>query len=392
MESKMTEKIYYEDVTLRTFAAHVLSCEAKDGKYLITLDRTAFFPEGGGQLADIGVLGTVNVLDVKERGGVIFHTVDKPIPAGSPVMGGINWTRRFRHMQQHTGEHIVSGIANRLFGADNVGFHMGDEYLTVDWDVQLSMEQLKTVEQLANEAVYRNIPVSAEFPAPEQLAEICYRSKKELTGPVRIVTIPGYDVCACCGTHVPFTGEIGAIKLTGAQNYKGGTRIFLACGAQAMDDYVEKQQGVASVSSLLSAKPAEISQAVKRLLQENEELKRKLAAAHGTLLEMKVSSVPEGCGNVCAIENSFGSDDLRRYALSLSKRCGGTAAVFSGEDGIYRYAVSNFHSDVRPEGKALNKALSGRGGGSRELVQGSVKAVRSDIEKFFRVSSLILSE
>lgn len=392
MKNKMTEKLYYEDVNGKTFAARVLSCEQSGGKYLVTLDRTAFFPEGGGQPADTGVLENANVLDVREHGGTIVHTVDKPVPAGSLILGGVNWDRRFRHMQQHTGEHIVSGIANRLFGADNVGFHMGDSYLTVDWDVQLCPEQLETIERLANEAVYRNVPVSAEFPSPERLAVLPYRSKKKLTGRIRIVTVPGYDVCACCGTHVSFTGEVGAVKITGAQNYKGGTRIFLVCGAQAMDDDSEKQRNVAEISALLSAKPDEISQAVKHLLQEDAELKRKLSEAHGELLSKKVDAAPAGCGNVCAVEKALSPDDLRHYALSLAKRCGGTAAVFSGTEGAYRYAVCGSHEDVRPVGKALNAALSGRGGGSKELVQGSVRSGREEIEKFFCSSFTILPE
>ena len=380
----MTEKLYDQNGYLKTFTAHVLRCEPKDGKWFVVLDRTAFYPEGGGQPSDTGVLNLVNVLDVQERGDEIVHMTDRPLPVGSAVTGGINWTRRFRLMQQHTGEHIVSGIAHRLFGVDNVGFHMGEQAITVDWNGRIDENGLELIERLANEAVFRNLPVRAYYPSAEELRTLSYRSKKELSGAVRIVTVPKYDVCACCGTHVAFTGEIGAVKLLGSQNYKGGTRIMMACGAQAIDDYGEKQKNVSAVSALLSAKPEEIAAAASRLLRENDDLKRQIAGLRGSLLEMKAASVPENCGNVCMFENNLPTDDLRRYALLLARRCGGAAAAFSGEDGSYRYALAGAGEDVRPFGKRMNSTFEGRGGGSAELVQGSLKGDRADIELFFR--------
>lgn len=380
----MTEKLYYQNTYLKTFAAHVLKCEPKGEHFQVVLDRTAFYPEGGGQPADLGVLNLVNVLDVHERGDEIVHTTDKPLPVGSVVMGGVDWSRRFHLMQQHSGEHIVSGIANRLFGVDNVGFHMGEKAMTVDWNGQLNEDQLALVERLANEAVYRNLPVRAEFPSCDQLGKMNYRSKKELTGTVRIVTIPGYDVCACCGTHVAFTGEIGAVKLLSWQNYKGGTRITMACGAQAMDDYREKQTSVAAVSALLSSKPEEIAQAAEHLLHEDAELKRRLSAVQGRLLELKAASIAGDSGNVCMFEEDLSPNDLRKYALLLAGKCGRTAAVFCGADGNYRYALANTKEDVRPAGKALNAAFSGRGGGSKELVQGSLKGKKEELEDYFQ--------
>lgn len=384
-ENLMTGKLYYQNVCQRTFAAHVISCEPKNGKWLVVLDRTAFYPEGGGQPADTGVLNFANVLDVQEHGEEIIHTTDRPVPVGSIVTGGINWTRRFRLMQQHTGEHIVSGIANRLFGVDNVGFHMGEQAITVDWNGRVDETGLELIERLANEAVCRNIPVRAYYPSKEELKSLSYRSKKELSGAVRIVEIPGYDVCACCGTHVSFTGEIGAVKLLSSQNYKGGTRITMACGEQAMDDYAEKQKNVAAVSTLLSVKPGEIADAAERLLRENDDLKRQLAELRGRLLEQKVSSVSENCGSVCMFEDNLSPDDLRRFALLLAKRCGGAAAAFSGTDGNYRYALACAGEDVRPFGKRMNAAFGGRGGGSTELVQGSLKGGRAEIEHFFEM-------
>ena len=379
----MTQKLYDENPYRQTFFAHVLRCEPEGGRWLVSLDRTAFYPEGGGQPADTGVLNRANVLDVQEHGGGILHMVDRPLPVGAGVTGGVNWARRFRHMQQHTGEHIVSGVAHRFFGADNVGFHMGERAVTVDWNVRIGEAGLELIERMANEAVFRNIPVRAYFPGPEELRTLPYRSKKELSGAVRIVAVPGYDLCACCGTHVARTGEIGAVKIISSQNYKGGTRITMVCGAQAMEDYREKQRSVSAVSGLLSAKPEEIPAAAKRLLRENAELKRSLAEARGSLLEWKASAVPEQSGNLCRFEEALSPDDLRRYATLLAHRCGGAAAVFAGRDGEYRYALACAAGDVRPFGKRMNAALEGRGGGSAELMQGFLKGMRSEIERFF---------
>lgn len=382
----MTEKLYDGDTYRRTFAARVLKCEPKENCWLIVLDRTAFYPEGGGQPADTGVLNLVNVLDVQERGDEIIHTTDRPLPVGFAVTGGVNWARRFRLMQQHTGEHIVSGVAHRLFGVDNVGFHMSERFLTVDWNGRLEADQLRLIERLANEAVYRNVPVKTEYPSPEKLEALSYRSKKKLTGAVRIVTVEGYDVCACCGTHVARTGEIGAVKLLGWQNYKGGTRITMACGAQAMEDYGEKQENVSAVSALLSAKPEEIAAAAERLLQENADLKRNLAEARAVMLEQKAAGCPENSGNLCVFEDGLSPDDLRRYVLLLAKRCGGTAGAFSGEEGSWRYALACAGSDVRPFCKRMNAAFQGRGGGSAELAQGSLKGGSEEIRSFFQRS------
>lgn len=380
----MTIKLYDKDAYMRTFAARVTGCRQKGSNYSVTLDRTAFYPEGGGQPSDRGVLGSGNVLDVKIRGEEIFHLTDRPLSVGSVVFGGINWPRRFRLMQQHTGEHIVSGIANRLFSAENVGFHMGEKFLTVDWDRTVGKDGLELIELLANEAVCRNLPVRAEYPPKEALEKIRYRSKKELSGAIRIVTVPGYDVCACCGTHVARTGEIGAIKILSSQNYKGGTRITMACGFQAMEDYGDRLKITAALSSLLSAKEEKIESSVRREVEENAELKRQISALKGRFIQREVSGIPENSGNTCLFFEELPSEDLRRFAVSLCGRCGGIAAVFSGGNGKYRYAVAASGRDVRPFGKTLNAAFQGRGGGSPELVQGAVRGKEEEIKEFFR--------
>lgn len=378
-----TEKLYDLDPNVKTFRACVLECTPKDGAYEIVLDRTAFYPEGGGQPADRGVLNFANVLDVQERGGKIVHTADRPLPVGAAVSGGVDWPHRFALMQQHSGEHIVSGLAHRLFGLDNVGFHMGAAALTVDLNGELSEDRVALLERLANEAVWKNAAVRVSYPSPEELERIPYRSKKKLTGAVRIVEIPGFDVCACCGTHVTRTGEIGAVKLLAAQRYKGGTRLTIVCGLQALRDYGEKLRGVTEVSVLLSARPEEIGRAAERVLSENEELRRRASALQTEVFRLKAQALPESCGNLLRFERDLAPDDLRRFALILSERCGAAAAVFSGEGNGWRYAVADASRDLRPVAKALSAAFNGRGGGPKELIQGSVSGGEKEIEAFF---------
>ena len=377
-----TETIYYEEPYCRRFRGKVLSCRPKGKTWQVELDRTAFYPEGGGQPGDQGVLDTVNVLDTKEKDGIIFHETDRPLKEGSYVTGGINWPLRLSRMQEHTGEHIVSGIIHRLFGFNNVGFHMGSECVTLDLDGVLTQDQLHVVELMANDAVYQNKKVEITYPNEEELKKIDYRSKKELTGAVRIVTIPDYDVCACCGTHVSHTGEIGAIKLIGFLHYKGGIRISMLCGIRAMQDYEEKQNGVAAVSALLSAKPGEIAGAVERLKESETQLRQENAELRHQLLERKAETLVPENGVFCIFEKNLKGDDLRSFCLELKKKSR-LSAVFSGENGRYQYALSS-DDDSRVVGKALNAALHGRGGGKPELVQGSVQAEEEKIKAYFQ--------
>lgn len=379
-----TEKLFYQNPYLKTFTAKVLECNKKGEHYEVILNRTAFFPEGGGQPADIGVLNTVNVLDVQERDGIIFHTTDRPLPVGVQVTGGIHWPHRLDLMQQHSGEHIVSGIVHRLFGLNNVGFHIGAKAVTVDFNGELTEDGLALVEYLSNTAIYRNLPISAEYPSPEKLDSLDYRCKKELSGKIRIVTVPGYDVCACCGTHVARTGEIGAIKILSLQRYKGGTRVTLMIGSRALADYNEKAQSVSAISVLLSAKPEEVLSATQRLLAENNALKQQIHALQEQIFEAKASALDKDAKNICLFENDLGPNELRKFCLMLSEKCSGVAAVFSGNGQAgYKYALASVNEDVRPIGKTLNQKFNGRGGGTKELVQGSVAASQEELEQFF---------
>lgn len=271
-----TVKLYEADAYLGEFTATVKKCISEAGIYKVELDQTAFYPEGGGQPADQGTLGDARVLDVQEVDGTIWHTVTQLLEPGTEVVGKLDFERRFSNMQNHSGEHIVSGIIAREYGYHNVGFHMGSEAVTVDFDGVLTKEQLFEIEQQANDAVLRNVPITASLPDREELAQMEYRSKKEIEGQVRLITVEGYDCCACCGTHVSSTGEIRLIKLLGVQNYKGGVRISMLCGEKAFRDYLIKHTNLVGIGQLLSVKPEEAGDAVVRLKEKNIELKKEL--------------------------------------------------------------------------------------------------------------------
>ena len=224
-----TRRLYYEDVYKKEFTAKVLECrEAKKGFHII-LNESAFYPEGGGQPYDLGILNDVEVLEVHEKDGEIIHYTKEAIEAGSDVTGKIDWHRRFDLMQQHSGEHIVSGLVHEAYGYDNVGFHMSSDVITVDLSGVLSEAQLAEIEVETNRKIWENSEVEITYPSREELDKLDYRSKKELTGQVRLVRFPGSDLCACCGTHVTHTGEIGAVKILTVENFHEGIRLTMIC-------------------------------------------------------------------------------------------------------------------------------------------------------------------
>lgn len=386
----MTEKLFYQDSHMRNFRAVVESCEKEGEEYEAVLNRTAFFPEGGGQYADTGVIDKVPVVDVKEREGVIFHRVKRPLAVGKQVEGFIDWEERFSKMQQHSGEHIVSGLVHSHFGYDNVGFHMGRDAITMDFNGILTKAQLKEIEKEANEAVVKNLEIQVLYPSKEELSQIVYRSKIEIEGQVRIVVVPGYDTCACCAPHVKRTGEIGLIKLTGLQNYKGGVRVSMLCGFRALADYEEKAESVKRLSVMLSAKENEVAEEVQRLKEELTAQKGKLARLEGKLLEQKVGELEKNQKLVVLFESDLAGNAPRELVNRIL--CKGTeiAAVFAGTpaDG-YRYVVGSKTLDVRPFAKRLNERFQGRGGGKPEMVQGSIsvgeeRKIREEVESCSR--------
>ena len=378
-----TEKLYYQDPYQTTFSARVLTCEPSKGGCLVTLDRTAFYPEGGGQPADHGVLGGVTVTDVHEKDGVIFHTCDKVVELGSTVEGSIDWTRRFDHMQQHSGEHILSGLLCSLYDCSNVGFHLGADTVTIDYDRELTWEQVLEAERQANEAIWRDTPAEITFPAPDALAQLDYRSKKELTGQVRIVSFPGADCCACCGTHVRRAGEVGLIKVLSCQKFREGIRLEILCGQRAYRYLSRIYEQDHAVARLLSVKPQDAFAAVERQNAELTAAKLRMTELEDRLFALRAQSLA-GRGDVLLLEPPMRPDGARKLADTAARAAGGLAAVFAGERDSYVYAlVYAGGADISPLVKRLNSALSGRGGGRNGFAQGSVQADRSAILDFF---------
>ncbi len=372
-ENKMTEKLFYKDSHMATFSAIVTSCQKAGDFYEAVLDRTAFFPEGGGQYSDTGKLDGIEVIDVQEKAGVIYHTTTGPLSEGKRVQGQIDWEERFSKMQQHSGEHIVSGLVHSLFGYSNVGFHMGKDAVTMDFSGVLSRQQLREIERKANEAVVKNLDMQVLYPTKEELGSIEYRSKIEIDGQVRIVVIPGYDSCACCAPHVKKTGEIGIIKLIGLQNYKGGVRVSMLCGFRALADYNEKADNVRRISVLLSAKENEVADETEKLKTEISVQKNIVAELQKKLLMCKVESIPEGQKEMILFETDMEGNSPRELVNLLLKKGTKLAAVFSGtKESGYRYVIGSKCIDVRPIAKMLSVRFSGRGGGKPEMIQGSV--------------------
>lgn len=376
----MTEKLFYQDSHRKEFTAHVLKCQPKGEYYEVVLDRTAFFPEGGGQYADTGCLGGVRVLDVFERDAIIYHLTEAPLEENKDVEGQIDWDMRFMKMQQHTGEHIVSGLVHARFGYNNVGFHLGTEDCTMDFSGEITKEELKEIEWAANEAVVENLKVLVSYPSKEELEAVEYRSKIEIKGQVRIVTIPGYDVCACCAPHVKQTGEIGMIKLVNVQRYKGGSRVTMLCGFRALQDYGRKEGQVKSISALLSAKEDVVAEAVEHLKEETGRLKIKLLDTQKKLLEYRAKEIPAEEDFVCLFEDRLEGDGQRILMnLVLAEGKAGCAVFMKSGDMEYRYVIGSKTMDVRQFSKELNESFSGRGGGKPEMVQGSIQGNEDDV-------------
>ena len=353
----MTEKLYYLDSHLFTFEAVVTDCrEGKDG-WLVELDRTAFFPEGGGQPADTGSIGPARVRDVHEREGRILHFTDRPLAVGECYSGKLDAEQRHRRMQNHSGEHIVSGLIPGLFGFENVGFHMGVECMSMDYSGELDEAQLEKVERLANEAVRANLPVRAWFPEAGELEQLSYRSKKELEGAVRLVEIPGIDRCACCAPHVSHTGEVGLVKILGAERHRGGVRLSVLCGMDALDDYRRRQESAAALSALLSVPRDAVAAGTERLLAERDGLKERVAALSMRLVEGLAEAQAETEGNICVFDPGLDEIAARELVNRLMERCGGFAAVFSGSDTEgRRYIIGSRHADLRANARAINAA------------------------------------
>ena len=378
-----TRKLYYEDCHLARFTARVLRCQEGTDDFRVLLDATAFYPEGGGQPGDTGTLGDVTVVDTREEGGEIVHLCREPLPVGDTVEGRIDWLPRFIRMQQHTGEHMISGILHRRFGLHNTGFHIGAEGVTVDFDGVVPPEILPEIELEANRGVWRNTPLSIFTPSPEELPNVTYRTKRALPWPVRIVRIPGFDSCACCGIHCAATGEVGLVKLFSSIPFRGGSRMVMACGSLALDILNRAYQQNKLVSQAFSAPMDETGAAADRMNDLLAQQKYRITALERRIWD-GIAEGYRGKGNVLHFEPGLDGTGLRALTDRIAGCCGGVAAVFSGEDGSYGFCLASREEDLRPLGKRLTQALTGRGGGKPGFQQGTVRATRQEIEAFFR--------
>lgn len=382
----MTKKLFYDDVYMQEFDSIVTEVDGKKAAF----EASTFYPEGGGQDADTGILiledgREVEVLDVHEKDGNVWHTLSEPVEIGIKVHGKINWERRFDHMQQHSGEHIVSGMICKAFHCDNVGFHMGDDVVTIDYNVRISYEQALEIEAAANKYIWENHEFVEIWPTAEELEKIDYRSKKELSGDVRITSFPGADTCACCGTHVKRSGEVGLVKITSAHNFHDGTRMELFCGKRALDFLSMNYRANKDVAVLLSTKEEKTPQIVEKQMADYVQLKAENSAIEERLFSMWTDSL-KGKENILIISDWMNADQGRRLADMLSDSCGGITAVFTlanGETGSYRYAIISKGNDITEFVKEMNGALNGRGGGRNGFAQGTINAKEEEIRKHF---------
>lgn len=384
----MTKKIFNSDPYLKKFEATVTACEENKGKFDLTLDQTAFFPTGGGQPHDDGEIDGAVVFDVYEKDGEIYHTVDRPIEIGKKVVCEIDFEKRFMLMQNHSGEHILSGIVHRKHGYNNVGFHMGSDFITVDFDGPLTAEQIAEAEAETNAMIAQNLDILTYFPSAEELEKLNYRSKKELTGEVRMVEVPGADLCACCGTHVKKTGEIGLVKIVEFMKYKGGVRLSILSGKRALEDYNKKNADIYRISALLSKKPCEVADGVERLLAEITEKKYAYDQLWHKYVEEKTENLVPTENIIFLTEEGRDNNDLRTLALAAAKKGGASLIVSGEENGVTRYVLASEKNDIRPLNKSLCENFKGRGGGKAEVCQGSLTASPEEIAEFIKNKTL----
>lgn len=380
----MTKKLYYEDGYKTEFTAKVLSCQEGKNGLEVVLDQTAFYPEGGGQPADMGTLGEAQVSYVYIKDEVIYHVVDRELEVGACITGKIDFVRRFDLMQQHSGEHIVSGLVNSHYGYNNVGFHMSEEYMTCDFDGEITKEQMEVIETLANEAVYKNLMIDCTIYDEEEIKDRAYRSKLDLVGEIRLVTVPGYDTCACCGIHVNRTGEIGLIKCINVERHRGGVRVTMLCGKRALKDAQQKQNVISEVSKMLSAKPEMIVQNLSKVQEELSETKQKVMSLTNELFEYKIQDyLQTEALAICIYEKDLSGDMLRKLCLLVMEKTDKKVLVLAGEGENMKYALAAKSEDIRPLNKLLTAQFKGKGGGKSELCQGNLVGNEMEIKEFY---------
>lgn len=370
-----TIKLYDRDAYATEFKAKVLSCEELENGFAVVLDQTLFFPEEGGQTPDKGTLDGVDVFDVQIKEEVIIHYVTTEFSVDSVVNGRIHWQHRFFNMQQHSGEHLFSGLAHRKYGLKNVGFHLSNQIVTMDFDKALSEEQIREMEWEINEAIVANVEIKTGYPSKEELVDLEYRSKIEIDGAIRIVEIPGYDICACCAPHVRRTGEIGMFKIQSVQNYKGGMRISFLCGFRALEEFRKKSEIISNLSGILTTNQENLADHVSKLKTQIQSLKTQLSNTKQTLMESKMMEIPSEQNDVILFERDLDTPVMRTVVNKLMEKHDGVCGVFVGtdEDG-YSFIIGSKSIDCRDVAKLLRENFDARGGGKPQMIQGSLIA------------------
>ena len=394
----MTHRLYYDDVYLKEFDAVVLDCRQEGGRWEIILDRSAFFPEGGGQNGDRGKLSdtcsgvTADVLDTREQDEDVILVCSSPMEKGSRVHGTLDWEYRFDRMQNHSGEHIVSGLIHTTFGYNNVGFHMSTDRMTIDLDGELSEDDLRDIERRANEIVWQNAAIRTDVYTEEEAENIEFRSKRELHGQIRVVSIPGADVCACCGTHVALTGEIGPIRIISHERFRGGIRMELMCGRWAYEYMTQLLMQSHEVSTLLSSQMHQIAPAVKKLVDDQNQMKGRMIGLYYEQIEKKAQELA-GRGDVLIFADHYTPVLVQKLTARVMEMTPFKVFSFAGNDEEgYKYAVGQTDGDLKEFVKDMNGQLSGKGGGRPFFLQGSVSSYRESIEKYFseKVDGIII--
>ena len=380
-----TEALYDRDAFAKDFVGKVISCEEVKLKdktaYKVVLNQTAFFPEQGGQTSDIGTLDAAKVMDVQIEDEVIYHYCTSGFLIGEEVHGVIDWEHRFNNMQQHTGEHIFTGIAHNTYGADNVGFHLSDNTVTLDLNIELSDEQVDYIEKRANEIIAADVAVKAYYPNQELLGAINYRSKKEIAGAVRLVEIEGVDLCACCAPHVKSTGQVGMLKVVSFGKYKGGTRVYILCGLRALADYNRRMKLLEQSYQLLNCKDDELPEKIAGLIEDNKQLKYRISDIKSGMLTNQIETISPDLTDVTIFMEDLDAKTMRDGVNALVEKHEGLCAIFSGndEDG-YNFVIGSRTRDCAAIATGLRELLGAKGGGSKQMVQGNVAATRNQIE------------
>ena len=381
----MTKRLFDHPTPPWEADAVVTGCTAAGENWAVALDRTVFFPRGGGQEGDRGVIGDSTVHNTVEQDGAILHLCNAPVEAGKTVHIAVDRACRFDRMQNHTAEHLLCGILHNQYGFDNVGFALNDFCVTLDINGVLSTEQLTEAERRANELICENRAVTVSFPTAKQLSALSYRSKSELTGQVRLVEIQGVDLCACCAPHVSSTGQIGSLRITDAMHYKGGMRLTMLAGMRALRYHQQLDAQNRGISRLLCVKPEQTCSGVERLIQENEALRSRAGSLERQMAELLAAQTAPGTENPCLLIPQLGPGAQRQLLRDLCEKCRGVCVLLCGDDTQgYRYLIGSREIPLRVQTSAINQALRGKGGGSDEMLQGTFSASFAEITAFFR--------